>query len=231
MMKEELYELLGDIREDYICEAHTTVKKVVPVWLKWSIAACLCLICTCALLLLYPQSEPTQPQHADVLIVNKPDIFSSENIVGFYFRYDDLPKAEWKAATDTFKANIGISYQKFSAKIPDMFTLIMFGSVHVRNDSTNEFNIPRDYVFNIQTENGGSASIRICAKYKPMRDHEFICENQKASYISDVPLYIYSDPIINTFIVDFTYENINYTINTYDMTLEELEILLRGIIQ
>ena len=34
MKKEELYEVLGDIREEYVSEAHTAAKKKSP-WAKW----------------------------------------------------------------------------------------------------------------------------------------------------------------------------------------------------
>ena len=46
MKKENLYEAIGEINEDYINEAHKTVKKKSrPVWVKWvSMAACLSLI-------------------------------------------------------------------------------------------------------------------------------------------------------------------------------------------
>ena len=46
MKKEKFYELLGEIDENYIEEAHLSVeKKTRPIWLKWSsIAVCICLI-------------------------------------------------------------------------------------------------------------------------------------------------------------------------------------------
>ena len=46
MKKEQLYEVFGDINENYINDAHKTVKKKSrPVWMKWgAMAACLCLV-------------------------------------------------------------------------------------------------------------------------------------------------------------------------------------------
>jgi len=46
MKKEEFYEVLGDIDENYISEAHSCVnKKTRPVRIKWgSIAVCICLV-------------------------------------------------------------------------------------------------------------------------------------------------------------------------------------------
>ena len=46
MKKEKLYEVLGEIDDNYINDAHlTTKKKSRPVWIKWgAMAACLCLV-------------------------------------------------------------------------------------------------------------------------------------------------------------------------------------------
>lgn len=53
MKKEQLYETLGDINENYIHEAHIT-KKRSTVWLKWgAIAACLCLMLIGVLVILH----------------------------------------------------------------------------------------------------------------------------------------------------------------------------------
>lgn len=45
MKKEELYDVLGDVNEIYVNEAHATAKKARSLWIKWiAIAACLCLV-------------------------------------------------------------------------------------------------------------------------------------------------------------------------------------------
>ena len=51
MKKEKLYEAIGDINENYINDAHKTVKKKSrPVWVKWgAMVACLCLVIVGAL--------------------------------------------------------------------------------------------------------------------------------------------------------------------------------------
>lgn len=49
MKKEELYEAIGDISENYIQGARMSTKKRPPVWIKWTaMAACLCLVVTAA---------------------------------------------------------------------------------------------------------------------------------------------------------------------------------------
>lgn len=55
MRKEAMFEVLGDLDESYIKDAHNTapVKVKKPVWVKWgSLAACLCLVMACAVTLL-----------------------------------------------------------------------------------------------------------------------------------------------------------------------------------
>lgn len=61
MKKEKLYEVIGDIREDYINDAHKTAKKSHPGWLKWcAMAACLCLVVGFTFLSLSPKGGPGQ---------------------------------------------------------------------------------------------------------------------------------------------------------------------------
>ena len=49
MKKEKLYEILGDINEEYVAEAHKTQKKQSVAWVKWgATAACLCLVAVAA---------------------------------------------------------------------------------------------------------------------------------------------------------------------------------------
>ena len=59
MKKEQLYESIGDISENYINDAHRTVKKWArPNFVKWSaVAACLCLVIAAAVAF-YPIQGP-----------------------------------------------------------------------------------------------------------------------------------------------------------------------------
>ena len=59
MRKEAMFEVLGDLDESYIKDAHNTapVKVKKPVWVKWgSMAACLCLVMVCAVTL-FPSKQ------------------------------------------------------------------------------------------------------------------------------------------------------------------------------
>ena len=53
MKKEEFSLVLGDVRDDFIAQAHQPVrsrKPAAPAWRRWCAAACLCLVTASALL-------------------------------------------------------------------------------------------------------------------------------------------------------------------------------------
>ncbi len=52
MKKEEFSLLLGDIRDDFVSQAHEPVRprRAAPAWRRWSAAACLCLVTAAVLL-------------------------------------------------------------------------------------------------------------------------------------------------------------------------------------
>lgn len=80
MTKENLYEILGDINENYVKEAEAIKKTRKPSWVKWGVmVACLCLVIIGALITPDMQSEPnepTQPDRTNLLIVNE-----AENVI------------------------------------------------------------------------------------------------------------------------------------------------------
>ncbi len=59
MTAEKLYEVLGDIREDYVAAAHAPRKKKTPTWVKWTaLAACVALVVSAAVPFFSPRSGP-----------------------------------------------------------------------------------------------------------------------------------------------------------------------------
>lgn len=61
MKKEQLYEAIGGINDEYIIDAHMTAKKSRPIWLKWgAMVACLCLIVV-GVFSIYPNFLPERP--------------------------------------------------------------------------------------------------------------------------------------------------------------------------
>lgn len=249
MKKEQLYEAIGNINENYINDAHKTAKKKShPVWLKWvAMAACLCLVVSGAFVLPRLQSdsvEPnpqlstnpnigteqpnndeitTQPNNKNVLFVNTVDRVARADMDVQFTYYPDPSEDKSDDVLIQFKNVAGLNYNNFVAKIPDVFVKERFYSVDVPADAAAAY-IPHDFVFDYQTNNGGEITIAICAKEEPLRDLFVICDNPKQSEINGIPVVIlgYQD----SFLVQFSWQSVNYDIETRSITLEELEQLL-----
>ena len=252
MKKEQLYEVLGDINENYINDAHKTAKKKIrAVWVKWAaMAACLCLVAT-AFVMPRLQNDPvgtepqlsnnpsigndktnndkttTKPNNKNVLLVNTVDgVVSADMDVQFTY-YPDSSEDKSDDVLIQFENVAGLSYNNFVAKIPDIFVKERFYSVDVPADAVAAY-IPHDFVFDYQTNYGGEITIAICAKEEPLRDLFVICDNPKQSEINGIPVVIlgYQD----SFLVQFSWQSVNYDIETRSINLEELEQLLVCII-
>ena len=229
MKKEQLYEVLGDINENYVNDAHMTAKKsAYPIWLKWvAMAACLCLVVSGAFVLPRLQGDSVeqnpQPNNKNVLLVNTVDGLAGADMDVQFTYYPDPSEDKSDDVLIHFKNVAGLNYNNFVAKIPDVFVKERFYSVDVPSDAAAAY-IPHDFVFDYQTNNGGEITIAICAKEEPLRDLFVICDNPKQSEINGIPVVIlgYQD----SFLVQFSWQSVNYDIETRSITLEELEQLL-----
>ena len=253
MKKEQLYEALGEINENYINDANQTVKKKTrAVWVKWvAMAACLCLVVSGAFVLPRLQRdsvEPnpqlstnpnigteqsnndeitTQPNNKNVLLVNTVDGVAGADMDVQFTYYPDPSEDKSDDVLIQFENVAGLNYNNFVAKIPDVFIKERFYSVDVPANAAAAY-IPHDFVFDYLTNNGGEITIAICAKEEPLRDLFVICDNPKRSEINGIPVVIlgYQD----SFLVQFSWQSVNYDIETRSIALEELEQLLVCII-
>lgn len=169
----------------------------------------------------------TQPNNKNVLLVNAVDGVASADMDVQFSYYPDPSEDESDDVLIQFENVAGISYNNFVAKIPDIFVKERFYSVDVPTDATTAY-IPHDFVFGYRTNNGGEITIAICAQEEPLRDLFVICDDPKQSEINGIPVVIlgYQD----SFLVEFSWQSVNYDIETRSVTLEELEQLLAGII-
>lgn len=235
MTKENLYEILGDINENYVKEAEAIKKTRKPSWVKWGVmAACLCLVIIGALITPDMQSEPnetTQPDRTNLLIVNEAENVIHTDMDVQITSLDKLPYSVWNTVLEDFYVFSGIRFEDFISKIPNTFEFSNFYSLSTRGYKDaglkDEYRL-HDYVFAYQTKTGGTATIALCSFDAPLRDSFILCDNPENSEISGVKVLIYGDQ--DRYMVQFSDKNVNYDIGTRNITLEELEGLLTGII-
>ena len=248
MRKEEFCEVIGDINEDYVRGAREYRKAKKPVWIKWgAMAACLCLVVVGAFVVptlqgehgvVDPQPSGTpgssivEPGKTNLLVANEVESVMSADMDVQLTHYNKLPYDVWMSVLEDFHKLIGITYEEFTEKIPNIFECCNFYSLSTRGykdaNLENEYRL-HDYVFEYQTESGGEAKIAICSAEETLRDYFIKCDNPKQSEIKGISVVIYGYQ--GTFMVEFSHENINYDIETSNITIEELEDLLVGIIE
>ena len=251
MKKEELFRIIGEVDEQKVAAAGmamNTKKKSRPVWVKWgAMAACLCLVVVGAFVVptlqgehgvVDPQPSGTpglsivEPGKTNLLVANEVESVMSADMDVQLTHYNKLPYDVWMSVLENFHKLIGITYEEFTEKIPNIFECYNFYSLSTRGykdaNLENEYRL-HDYVFEYQTESGGEAKIAICSAEEPLRDYFIKCDNPKQSEINGISVVIYGYQ--GTFMVEFSHENINYDIETSNITIEELEDLLVGIIE
>ncbi|MDE6167381.1 MAG: collagen-like protein [Acetatifactor sp.] len=175
--------------------------------------------------------ETTQPAKTNLLVVNEVENIMTSDMDVQLTSFDKLPYDVWMSVLEDFHKFVGVTYKEFTDKISDSFECNNFYSLSIPGykdaDLNDEYHL-HDYVFEYQSENGGEVRIAICSSEEPLRDYFIMCDNPKQSEINGISVMIYGYQ--GTFMVEFSYKNINYDIETSNITLEELENLLTGII-
>ena len=111
--------------------------------------------------------------------------------------------------------------------LPEEYKLEESYIVCTRDDKeSNEYNILHDYVFSYAKDNN-KIKIAFSELEEPLRDY-FIESGDKISKIGDVEFIIYQSE--EMYIVTFSYQNINFDIETTGITEDELVNLLQSII-
>ena len=176
--------------------------------------------------------ETISPEKSNILVVNEATNVMSVDMDVQLTTFNKLPYDIWMSVLEEFHEFVGIPYEEFTNKISDGFECYHFYALSIpKYKDTNlkdEYRL-HDYVFEYHTENGGEATIAICSFEEPLRDYFFMCDNPKESEINGVTVFIYGYQ--DSFMVQFSYKNINYDIGTNNITLEELEELLICIIE
>lgn len=248
MKKEAFCDLLGDMDDRYIIEARKENKKRRFQTKRWSmIAACLCLVMG-TFILIEKQVEfdaPTiggeTPPIQSAPLENEETVFpvpKSELIVNQvkdYFTlcidmdveitdYFDLDETAYTSSMERFAETVGVSYEELTEKVPSIYRIEQFYSIDVPSLEEPTLYVPHDYVFEWQTETGGRLRLAICANEEPLRDYFVQCDTPKISNVNGVDMIIHG--FENSFMMQFSYGNINCDIDTSGISLPELEEFL-----
>lgn len=141
-----------------------------------------------------------------------------------------LPEYIWQEILEEFKEYMGISKNEFEAKITDKFTQTNFYTVKIpgyKDANLSDEYKKHDYVFEYKTENDGEIRIALCKEEEPLRDCFFEFKGKK-SKIGNTELEI--SQYNNNYMVTFEFNNINYDIETENITENELSELLQSIL-
>lgn len=258
MKKEDLFDTLGDINNQYIKEAH--VRKNNFAWAKWgTIAACIVLLVLCIPMVTHlswveddktptveslagennnkieefqqsTDKEIAQPEKSNTLLVNEVVNVISADMDVQIATFNKLPKDVWMSVMEEFRELIGISYEDFTSKIPEKFECYNVYTLSI--PEYKDANLKEEYRLHdyvFEYHTESGGDATIA-----------ICSNEEPLrdyfFKCDNPKQseINGVPVMiygyqNSFMVQFFYENIYYDMETSNVTLKELEELLVSI--
>lgn len=254
MKKEEFFRLLSGADEQKVAEAGAEMKhNSRRRWVKWAaMVACLALIAGVGIPLLRhsdtaQNKEPggasgvvqsgshsgvSSPAPANLLVVNEVNSPVSADMDVEYSFLKKLPYDVWIEVLEDFHGFTGVSYEAFIGKIPDTWECSSFYSLSTRGYKDaglqDEYRL-HDYVFAYhQTDGDGEVTIALCPFETPLRDCIVVCDDPQQSKVNGIPVVIYG--FRDSYMVQFSFESVNYDMEASSITLEELEELLSGIL-
>lgn len=223
---------------------------------NWStLAACLCILATGAAVVI-PRFSPTVPGPSTddpilspgEVVTDTPGTTALEAEVKLHINkltgtgvadmdlkvehYDKLPYDVWQMALTNFAQYTGISYEDFTARFPEEWQVTRFYSHMIRGYKngvrSEEYDTLHDYIFALENESGGSATVAICSFEMPLRDCFFVSENPKESTINGTPLVIHGGN--GLYMARFSHAGLCYDIELSGISKSELEEFLVALI-
>lgn len=185
------------------------------------------------------EASDNSKQESVVLVINKVDeMLEVVNDMDVKITsVEKLPYDVWQMILDEFQESIGVSYDEFTTGVSDQWEMDNFYLVSVPEykkwseesdrGTEAEYHL-HDYVITYKTENGGEATIALCTYEEPLRDYFIKCDNPKKSEINGAYITIYEYE--NIYMTQFSIGNVNYDIESNNISLDELETLLKSII-
>lgn len=229
MKEERILNVLGEVDEKYIREAdpEVKIKKMKLTWTKLAaMAACICLVIFGVFEFsgLFKESGGKNG-----LVVNKVKGTATADMDVKISIYNEISSEERNRVEKDFERVVGLSYNDFTAKIPDTFTINSFYSVDTPDSASEEEYTPHDYVFECTNEDGGEVKLAVSSLGANCRDCYLVTDNPVKSKINGTELVIYGWN--GTYVAEFFHDGKYYDIETRNVTLDELEELLVSIME
>lgn len=144
-----------------------------------------------------------------------------------------------KASTTKFDADIKeVSFDNSNLPnilnddliIPSDLNKSTYHGIYTKGDQDDDYNVLNCYVYNYYNEiDNKNIRIAFSNENKPIRDYHFSENGSTKSRINEHDLIIYQ--YAETYFVEFSYKDYNFDIETNNITLEELTLLLTSIIK
>lgn len=202
------------------------MKKNNNLW-KWSFVP-ICLVAVIGFVLLVNNNKQLKPN------IYKSNIETKDNVNFYINDVSKMIEGVLKIDADIKITNIeNISYFKEIAdiKIPSDCEKEEAYKIYVKPDrDSQEYNILQSYVVNYSnTKNDRNIRISFSKENKPIRDYHFSDEGSKISKINNIDLKIFK--YNELYFTEFNYKEINFDIETSNITEQELTDLLLSIIK
>jgi len=195
---------------------------------KWSVAP-ICLVAIISGILIFNNNKELKPN------IYKPNIETKDS-VDMYI--NDISKTTQGAARldADIKVinNLSIPYFEEIGNIvvpTDFDNNHDAYAIYVKSDKdSNEYDTLQSYVFNYSnTKNDRNIRVAFSKENKPIRDYHFSEEGSKISKINNIELKVFK--YNGLYFTEFNYKDINFDVETHDITEQELTDLLLSIIK
>lgn len=202
------------------------MKKKSNMW-KWSFVPICLVVAISSILLIFDNKE----LNSDLL---KQNIETKDNVSIYVNDVSKMSQGVLRFDVDVEITNIeNISYFKEigDIKIPSDFDNQEVSAIYVKPDTeSNEYSNLQSYTINYSNaKNDRYMRVSFSKENKPIRDYYFSEDGSKLSNINNVELKIFK--YNELYFTEFNYKDINFDIETTNITEQELTDLLLSIIK
>lgn len=187
--------------------------------LKYALPLCLILICAVVVL-----------NNSKILKPNKENLKDNTININIIKSKDGITKFDADIKEMNLDENQKNSIFNIDTVIPSDLTKSSYYAIYTRNAQSDDYTNLNCYVF-YYSNDAGNKNIRVAFSNNgtPIRDYYFDESSAKNSNINNHDLLIYQYQ--KTYFAKFNYNNSNFDIETNNISLDELTLLLKGIIK